>query len=213
MSQHTEKLEGLLQAQAMDLAERHLEKGRQTGEQIIKDTQARLRKLEEGEELRFQLEAEHLCRQIMQTARLRIDAELDRLRWTLVQGVLQEARMRLGTLVEDRERYRAVLARYLAEAARAIPAGYLKAELSPRDVEWLRPDWPAMAEQAAPGRQVYLMASAGPVSGGMRVSNEEGSQRIDNTFDGRLTRMENELLGAIMDRLFPSEHETKTVAT
>lgn len=213
MSQHTEKLEGLLQAQAMDLAERHLEKGRQTSDQILADMQARLRQIEEGEELRFQLEAEHLCRQIMQSAHLRIDAELGRLRWTLTQGVLAEARLRLGKVVDDKERYRSVLGRYLSEAANAIHEGNLVAEMNPRDMEWLRPDWDALVKQSAPRRQVSLMAMSGQISGGMRVSNEEGSRRIDNTFEGRLVRMENESLGAIMDALFPATQNDKAAGT
>jgi vacuolar-type H+-ATPase subunit E/Vma4 len=158
MSQNTDKLEGLLQAQAMDLAERHLEKGRQTSDQIINDTQARLRQLEDGEELRFQLEAEHLCRQIMQTARLRMDAELDRLRWALTQGVLAEVRARLTRVVDNPDRYRRVLGRYLSEAAQAIREGNLVAELNPRDIERIRPDWDALVRQSAPGRQVSLTA-------------------------------------------------------
>ncbi len=213
MSQHTEKLEGLLQAQAMDLAERHLEKGRQTSEQIIRDVQVRLRQLEDGEELRFQLEAEHLCRQIMQTARLRIDAEIDRLRWALTLGVLAEVRTRLQKIANEPDRYRNVLVRYLAEAARAIPNGKLIAELSPRDIEWIRPDWEALVKQSVPGRQVELAALSDHTHGGMRVSNEDGSQRFDNTFEGRLDRMENELLGTVMDKLFPSTHENESAAT
>lgn len=213
MSQHTEKLEGLLQAQAMDLAERHLEKGRQTSDQIIEDMQARLRQLEEGEELRFQLEAEHLCRQVMQSARLRVDAELDRLRWTLTEGVLAEVRERLKKLVDDRERYRSVLGRYLSEASQAIPEGNLVAELSPRDMEWIRPEWDALVKQSASGRHVSLTALSNPISGGMLVSSEAGSQRIDNTFEGRLARMENELLATIMDRLLPSGNNNKAAST
>jgi len=204
MSQLTEKLEGLLQAQAMDLAERHLDRGRQTSEQILAEVRAKLYQLEEGEEMRFQLEAEHLCRRIMQSAHLRRDAELDRLRWTLMQGVLGEVRLKLKNLVDEPERYRTVLSRYLAEAAQQIPDGALVAELNPRDIESVRPHWDELVRQAAPGREVRLAALPDSVSGGMRVGNEAGTRRIDNTFEGRLVRMEEEILGAIMDTLFPS---------
>lgn len=210
MNLHTEKLEGLLQAQAMDLAERHLEKGRQASEQIIDGTQARLRQLEAGEELRFQIEAEHLCRQIMQTAKLRMDAEIDRLRWALTQGVLAEVRTRLQNIAHGPDRYRSALGRYLAEAARAIPEGDLVAELNARDVEWMRPDWDALVKQAAPGRRIQLSVLTDHSDGGMRVSSKDGNRRIDNTFEGRLARMENELLRVIMDNLFPSNQENNT---
>jgi V/A-type H+-transporting ATPase subunit E len=212
MSLNTEKLEGLLQAQAMDLAGRHLESGRQTSEQILAEVRARLHLLEEGEELRFQQEAEHRCRQLMQSARLRIDAELDRLRWTLIQGVLAELDARLARLVDDRARYRVVLGRYLAEAAQAIPAGKLVAELSPRDVEWIRPDWAALTREAAPGREVELKALPDAASGGMRVADENGSKRIDNTFAGRRARLESELLHVIMETLFAGAHAGEAAA-
>jgi V/A-type H+-transporting ATPase subunit E len=202
MSQLTEKLEGLLQAQAMDLAQRHLERGRQVSEQILAKTRAKLHQLEEGEERRFQLEAEHLCRQILQSARLRRDAELDRLRWTLAQDVLGAVSQRLKDFIDQPEGYRAVLAGYLAEAAQHIPDRSLLVELVPRDIELLRPHWDAWVNQAASGREVRLAALSDPVSGGMRVSNEDGTQRVDNTFEGRLARMEEEILGAIMDALF-----------
>jgi V/A-type H+/Na+-transporting ATPase subunit E len=206
MNRPTEKLEGLLHAQAMGLAQKHLEKGQQASEQITRDTKAKLRQLAAGEELRFQIEAEQLCRQVMQASRLRTDAELDRLRWTLTQGVLAEVRARLAKLAADPEQYRKVLAAYLAEAAGALPEGTLVAELRPEDVEGLRPTWDSLVEQAAPGRRVMLTPLTDHASGGMRVRNEDSSLRVDNTFEGRMARMENEMLAAIVDTLFPPDN-------
>jgi V/A-type H+-transporting ATPase subunit E len=204
MSRHTEKLEGLLHAQAMNLAEQHLQKGHQASEQIKRELQAKLRQLEEGEELRYRLEAEQLCRQIMQASKIRVDTELDRLRWALVQGVLADVRTRLEKLAENPERYHPVLERYLAEAAHAIPAGDLVVELSARDLEGVRPHWERLIEQAAPGRKVALAPLANHASGGMIVRSKDGSLRVDNTFEGRLARMQDEVLGAIMEQLFKS---------
>lgn len=202
MSQHTEKLEGLLAAQAMALADQHLRKAQEASEQIRQELQARLRKLEEGEERRYQLEAEQLCRQLIQAARLRMAGEDDRLRWALVEGVLQEVRKRLEGLVQDTPRYHQVLQGYLAEAAQAMPEGELVAELNPRDLDALRPQWARIAAQAAPGRKVELAPLSDHASGGMRVRSADGRLRVDNTFEGRLERMQDEVLGMIMDKLF-----------
>lgn len=202
MSQHTEKLEGLLYAQAMGLADQHLRKAREASEQISQELQARLRKLEKGEEQRYQLEAEQLCRQIIQAAKIRMDSEHDRLRWALAQDVLAEVRARLDRLTQDTARYHKVLQTYLAEAARAMPEGGLVAELNPRDLDALRPLWNSLAAQAAPGRKVELAAMADHASGGMLVRSEDGRLRVDNTFEGRLARMQDEVLGVIMDSLF-----------
>jgi V/A-type H+-transporting ATPase subunit E len=202
MSQHTEKLEGLLAAQAMALADQHLRKAQEASEQIKQELQARLRKLEEGEERRYQLEAEQLCRQLIQAARLRMAGEDDRLRWALVEGVLQEVRKRLEGLVQDTPRYHQVLQGYLAEAAQAMPEGELVAELNPRDLDALRPQWARIAAQAAPGRKVELAPLSDHASGGMRVRSADGRLRVDNTFEGRLERMQDEVLGVIMEKLF-----------
>lgn len=202
MSQHSEKLEGLLAAQAMALADQHLHKAREASEQIKQELQARLRKLEEGEELRYQLEAERLCRQIIQTSKLRIDSEHDRLRWALAQDALHEVRKRLEQLIQDTPRYHAVLQGYLTEAVQAMPEGELVAELNPRDLDALRPHWDELAAQAAPGRKVELAPLAEHASGGMLVRTRDGRLRVDNTFEGRLARMQDEVLGVIMDRLF-----------
>ncbi len=202
MSQHTEKLEGLLHAQAMSLADQHLQKASEASEQIEQEQQARLRKLERNEAERFRREAERLHRQIIQAAKLRMDAEHDRLRWALAQGVLAEVRTRLEKLAQDTPRYRRVLQGYLAEAARAMPEGDLVAELNPRDLDALRPVWDEMAAQAAPGRKVELAPLSEHAGGGMLVRSANGSLRVDNTFEGRQARLQDEMQAVIMDRLF-----------
>lgn len=202
MSQHTEKLEGLLVAQAMALAGQHRQKADEASRQIEQELEARLRKREDEEARRYQLEAERLCRQLMQAARLRIDGEQDRLRWTLAQDVLNEIGRRLEQLTRDTARYHRVLEGFLAEAARAMPEGDLVAELNPRDLDALHPVWAGLVDRAAPGRAVALAPLAGHATGGIRVRSGDGRLRVDNTFEGRLERLRDEVLRAIMDRLF-----------
>jgi V/A-type H+-transporting ATPase subunit E len=202
MSQHTEKLEGLISAQAMNLAQQHMEKGHEASDQIRRELQAKLRQLEEGEEQRFQIEADQLCKQLMQAARIRTDTELDRLRWALVQEVLGEVRTRLEKLAEDPERYFKVLERYVAEAASSLPEGDLVAEMNPRDLHAVRENWERLAERAAPGRKLRLAALSEQASGGVMVRTEEGKLRVDNTFEGRLGRMHDQIMSVIMEKLF-----------
>lgn len=207
MTQHTEKLEGLLYAQAMNLAEQHLERGRQASEQIRQELQARLQQLQEGEEQRFQHEAEQRCRQMLQTSKLRLDMEMDRLRWALVQGVLADVRKHLESLPENPEKYHLVLESYLAEAAAAIPEGDLVVELNPRDIERLKPVWSGLVARAASGRKVAVAPLSEHAIGGLAVRTEDGLVRVNNTFEGRLARMQDELLSTIMEKLFKQENE------
>lgn len=202
MNPHTEKLEGLLYAQAMALARQHRQKADEATQQIQRELEARLGKREEGEAQRYQLEAELRCRQLIQAARLRIDSEHDRLRWTLAQDVLHEVGKRLEALTRDTARYHGVLEGYLAEAARAMPEGDLVAELNPRDLEALHPVWHELVERVAPGRTLVLGALADHVTGGIRVRSADGRLRVDNTFEGRLERLHDAVLREIMDRLF-----------
>lgn len=202
MSELTSKLEGLLQAQAMGLAEQHRESAQNAAGQIRQETEAKLQRLRDGEEQRFQHEAELRCRQLLQGSKLRLDAEIDRMRWALAQDVLSEARTRMEKLVENPDRYHRVLQGYLAEAGRSLPAGDLVAELNPRDLEGMRPVWEKLAGQAAPGRKVALAPLAGQASGGMLVRSEDGRLRVDNTFEGRLARMQDEVMEVIMEHLF-----------
>lgn len=207
MSQLTEKLEGLLQAQAMDLARKNLDAGQHAAQRIRNESKARLQSLLDGEEQRFQQEAARQCRQILQSARLRLDSEQDRMRWALAQDALSRVRAQLHAVVEDAPRYRSTLTRYIAEAASAIPDGKLVVEMRPHDIEALGEGWAALAAESAPGRTLALSPLKAHASGGVVVRNEAGTQRVDNTFEGRMARMENQLLDQIMDLLFTEESE------
>lgn len=202
MNTLTEKLEMLIETQAMGLSDQHVQAGRAAAEQIRQEVEARLAQRCEGEELRFQQEAAQLCRQLLQGERLRVDADVDRLRWALVQEVLSGVREQLAQLPADPAHYRATLMRYLAEAAQEMPDGNLVAEVSARDAEWLRADWQQII-QAAPGREIALRVLDAPCTGGIRVCDAASRLRIDNTFEGRLARMESTLLSVIMQALFP----------
>jgi V/A-type H+-transporting ATPase subunit E len=59
-----------------------------------------------------------------------------------------------------------------------------------------------MAARAAPGRKIALASLAEHASGGVMVRTAEGRTRVNNTFEGRLARMQEEVLGTIMDKLF-----------
>lgn len=202
MSQLSEKLEGLLLAEAMELARQHQEAGQQASEKILLEATAKHQSLLDGEEERFQLQAQQHCRQLLQSASLKLNAEQDRLRWALAQDALSIVRTQLQTVTADSARYRTVLGHFLKEAAQAIPDGTLVAEMRPHDIENLRDDWAGFVHEFAPGRSVVLSPLKDLASGGMLVRNEDSTLRVNNTFEGRMARMENALLDRIMHILF-----------
>jgi V/A-type H+-transporting ATPase subunit E len=198
----TEQLEGLLQAQSIALADEHLDKGRAAAARVVEEARERIARRQAREEESYAAQAQRLCRQIRQAAEIRAQTEQDRLRWMLVESVLAEVREGLRRVVEDDARYRQVLTRYLAEASVALPDGKLTAQVATHDLERLRPHWPAMIQAAAPGREVALEAIDAPITGGMRVVAADGRRRVDNTFEGRMARMEAQVRRTIMERLF-----------
>lgn len=202
MTDQAEKLEVSLVAQASALADEHLRHGEEARAAILARVREQLeaRALREQEQLR--LAAERLFRQRVQAASIRFAAEHDRLRWVLVEGVLAQLKTRLAQLAGDPARYHEVLRRFVAEGAAAIAAGELVAEFCPQGLD-VREDGGRIAQAAAPGRAIEARPLAATASGGVRVLSRDGRVRVDNSFEGRLARLEREITRRVMETLFP----------
>lgn len=206
-----EELEAALLARAKALAEEHLANARRTRDQILADGAERLRLREEREILAAKAAAERLYRQRVQAAEIKLAEELDRLRWSLVLDMIEKLRPRLAALVADEKRYDALLKRYVAHAAQAIEREELVAELNARDHARLAKGWDAWCRDAGSGKRVRLSPEAIECVGGARVSSTDGAIRIDNTFEGRLERMQEAVQRAIMERLYAATADVRAM--
>ncbi len=196
-------LETALAERARKLAEEHLANGHQAHERILAETRQRLHIDEEREVLAAKAQAEHTYQQRIQAAELELHAGLDRLRWELVHAVLARLPSRLEERVSDQSRYLPLLQAYLREGAQAIERDELVAQLNLRDWQRFRQDWETLARQAAPGKRITLAAETLDSIGGMLVASTDGNIRFDNTFEGRMERLDEALRGAIAERLEP----------
>jgi len=205
------QLERALLDRARDLVREHLDKAASERARILNEVSQRLRLAEEREILKAKADAERLFRRRVQAAEIRMQGELDRLRWTLVESVLASVRAELAKIVADREAYARVLASYLAAGATVIGERSVVAELSPRDRERFGPDWAAFAANAVPDVHVELAEGAHSASGGVIVRTTSNRVRVDNTFEGRLDRLADALSRAVLERLFAAVPHMETV--
>lgn len=204
-------LEQALLARARDLVREHLEKAASERERILAEVAQRLRLREEREILAAKADAERAFRRRVQAAEIRMQGELDRLRWTLVQTVLGAVRAELVRVADDERVYLPVLAGYLRAAAGHVEGDALVADLNTRDRERLGARWDAFAAEAVPAKRVSLSAVAIAASGGVIVRTPDNQVRVDNTFEGRIDRLEETVHAAILERLFAAVPHMETV--
>lgn len=199
-----EELESALLARAKALAEEHLANARRTRDQIITDANERQRLREEREILAAKAAAERTYRQRQQAAEIKQQEEIDRLRWGLVRGAMDKLAAELGRLAGDEKTYLPLLRKFLAQAAGAIDAPELVAELNARDHARLAREWETVCRDAGIRKRITLAAEPIACLGGVRVRNADDTIRVDNTFEGRLERLQEALHQVAMERLFAS---------
>lgn len=202
-----EDLEAALVYRAEVLADEYLNGAERARGQIIEEATKTLRLREERETLAAKARAERLYRQGVQAAEIRLQEELDRLRWTLVQSVLEDVTARLAQVTEDNGLYIPLLKGYLARGARAIEREELVARVAARDLPRLAPRWEEFVTETAPGKRIALSPQPLQILGGLLLESADGRIRVDNTFEGRLERLQAEVHRAVAEHLFASaEH-------
>ena len=195
------ELEAGLLARARALAQEHLAKAEWERERILAESRQRIHQREERELLATKADADRLYRQRVQAAELRLQGELDRLRWGFVEAVMEHVKQQVKLLHEETSRYDSVLQKWLAGAARLIDNDTLVAELNATDHERLAPCWVQFSDVGC-AKHIALASEHCQCSGGVVVRTMDNRIRIDNTFEGRLERFEEALHHTILERLF-----------
>lgn len=204
-------LETALVSRARELVREHLQKAEGEKARILHEVAQELRLAEEREILRAKMDADRLMRRRVQAAEIRMQGELDRLRWTLVQAIVGEVRTRLARLAADDPGYAGVLGALLTSAATRLEGHALVAELNARDRERFGARWDALAAAAVPSKHVALGPAVHTASGGVIVRLPNNHVRIDNTFEGRLDRLADAVHAAVLERLFAAVPHMETL--
>jgi V/A-type H+/Na+-transporting ATPase subunit E len=202
-----EELEKAILARAGRLAEEVTERARRSRERILREAADKLRLREEREVMLAKALAERTYRRAVQSHELKLQKETDLLRWSLVQQTMQGLRLSLQQIVHDEARYFPLLQGLLREGARQIEDERLVASFNRRDRQHLLPRWAALIAGADTDKQIMLGEESPNCSGGVLIHSPDQRIRLDNTFEGRLRRLEPELHRIILERLLPAGAE------
>ncbi len=200
-------LESALEERAHKQAAEHLANARLERERILAEARQRLDAGKEHEVLAAKEHAERTYQQRVQAAELELRADSDRLRRNLADAALARLPAQLAALAKDEARYLPLLLNYLHEAATDIEREELIAQFNARDLLRLQADWERHAREAAPGKHLALAPEPLDCIGGVLVVSADGNIRFDNTFEGRMERLDETLQGAIAERLMPYQNE------
>lgn len=206
MATEAEQVRALQRAileRAKELAAEHVAQGELTRSKIIADAKEKLKLMEQKELLAAKLHSEREYQRQVQASELRIQAELDRNRWGLVQAVMDKLSRQLQALRDDGPAYEEIFAKLLRRAADTIAEPKLVACINNDDLARFRDGWEAQVKQACGDKlKVRLAAEACRCSGGVRLQSENGDVMLDNTFEGIVERRREDLQRLIFERLF-----------
>ena len=202
-AQQTDGLEAALLARAQEQVEQRMQQCQRASKQIQDEAKIRLHQREAHELKLAEAKSEHLYRQQVQAVRIQLQREIDQLRWNFVQSTLECLPERLTALVEDEQAYLHILQAWLAHAAEIIEAHELVVELNARDHQRLAQNWMEFVHAAGVHKAVTLSANTQNDIGGLLVCSADRRICVDNTFKGRLTRLEQTLHELVTECLFP----------
>ncbi len=198
-------LEAALLERAQRLADEYLARAQRARQHILEDAQEKLHLREQQAVVRAQAEADRFYRRQIQASELQLRKRLDQLRWQLIQSVLQDVSTQLENFSSQAGEYEAALGQLLKQAAECIERDTVVAELNERDFERLQPRWEEFTGSLHCNRRMLLHHQPLECSGGVLVRSEDNRIRMDNTFEGRLERLESQVLQVITERLFAAE--------
>ncbi|RKZ52473.1 MAG: V-type ATP synthase subunit E [Candidatus Parabeggiatoa sp. nov. 3] len=206
-----QQLESAIRKRAQTLADNQLAAAQQKHDQILADATKRLNKREERETEIAKAASEQAYRRRVQASEIKMQAELDQLRWTLLQSVMSLLHEHLKQLTQQEETYLNLLKQYLKSAVFMFEDQELVVEVNADDHALLAPQWEEFIKECVPEKQCTLSTSTQPFTGGLLVRNKADRIRIDNTFEGLIARLESDIYQVITTQLFASATPTRNL--
>lgn len=203
MSDQSGQVKALQQAiiqRARELAEEHINQGKLVRSKIMQDARDKVQVMEQKELLAAKDHADREYNRLVQASELRMQAELDRNRWGLVQSVMGTVAQQVADLSEQRDVYEPILYRLLEKGVEDIKMPSLVARINSRDHPFMEKKW----QQFVSGldAEITLSPEHCKCTGGVRLYSEDGDAMVDNTFEGIIKRREDELMRLVFERLF-----------
>ncbi|NEX21225.1 ATPase [Thiorhodococcus mannitoliphagus] len=210
-----EELERAILARAEQLASEYRERANRSRDTILRDAAEKLRLREAREESIAKSLGERTFRQRVQASELKMQTQLDRVRWNLVQGVERRLAERMRAFMEDEQAYGPWLERLIVNAAGLIEADELVVNANAHDQHQLYTRWDLITKEIHDSKHVRLAGKDGALDtlGGILVLSADGRIRVDHTFEGRLDRLRPKIQQVILERLLPGGFDTGSLFT
>ncbi len=199
-----EKLEQAILQRAQTLADNHLSSAEQQRQKIIADSTKRLRLREEQITAEAKVAAEQEYHRLVQAREIKMQAELDQVRWSLMQSAMAALRERLQQLTQNPDRYSATLKQYIQHAANLIESDELEVLVNQQDYDLLSAQWTDFISEYGIDKSCNLCVEKQVFSGGVLVRSQDNRIQVDNTFDGIIERSLDEIYQEMNTQLFAS---------
>ncbi|WP_295390105.1 V-type ATP synthase subunit E [uncultured Thiodictyon sp.] len=206
-----EELEQAILARAQRLAAEFHERANRGRDNILREAAERLRLRESREEASARAQAERTFRQRVQANELKMQSQLDLLRWNLVQDVEGRLQERMRAFMQDETVYIHWLLAIIAEAASQIERDTLQVTANARDHQRLFARWDSVLERLPKGQTATLAEARIDTLGGCLLLSADGRIRVDQTFEGRLARLRARIQQVILEGLLPGGLDTASL--
>ncbi len=199
-STEVKALQKAILERAEELAGEYINQGKMLSSHIIQDARDKVQLMEKKELLLAKDNAEREYQRLCQASELRLQSEMDRNRWGLVQSAMDSIIQRVSDFAEKSPDYESVLFTLLENGVKELAIPVVVAELNNRDYKQLKSKVSEWIKQL--DVEVRLSSENCSCSGGIRLLSEDGSMMVNNTFEGLLSRKQNELMRVIFERMF-----------
>ena len=198
-----EALEKAILEHAEEMA-RETHKSAEVGRRdILRESSERLHLREEKETLLAKSLADRAYLRKVQADELKLQSILDHMRWNLVQMVIQRLSERMLELREDQTSYHSLLRSLLKKAVNQIESDRLEVSFNLDDRRQLAANWEAFIECLTADKTLLLSGSSIETIGGLVVTTEDRRIKIDQTFEGRLQRLQRKIHQTLVERMLP----------
>lgn len=203
MSESSKQVRALQDAiikRAHELTEEHINQGQMTRNRIMEDARAKVKLMEQKELLAAKDNAERSYQRRVQASEIKLQAELDRNRWGLVQSVMHNVNKQVAEITRDSDAYDPVFMHLLEKGVEAMGQSKLIAMVNHNDGQKYAPHWAKMTSHI--DVSIELSGQYCDCSGGVKLLSVGADMMVDNTFEGIIARRQDELMQIIFERLF-----------
>jgi V/A-type H+-transporting ATPase subunit E len=206
-----DELEKAILARAERLASEYRERAQRSRDTILRDAADKLRLREQREEAIAKTLGDRAYRQQVQAQELKLQSHLDLVRWNLVRDVEGRLGENMKAHIEDQDAYLKTLIGFIGAAVAEIERSEVSVRASNQDLKLLRAHWDQVLAALPPGAKATLSDTHVDTLGGVMIESSDGRIRVDNTFEGRLSRLRARLQQVILERLVPGGFETGSI--